>query len=345
MLRLLDRPFSAFILDKDGTLVRFGKAIPGANEFMTKIQQEGTPYVVLSNTGEKNSSDVASELSFTLGLSIPKEKVYTAREHLVLLLEQKSVHVRCVGRNPPSHLPCLAVGAPVPEDCSAIIVAVFSDGAIDDFLRTAETVVQYLTRGAKLYTTSSDASLSYTKPDGSHGMSAGPGVFCNAVLTMMRWKKDHPRFVIAGKGGKDVTFGLSALRMLKEQGFGGDERKVLVVGDRFDTDVRMGVHLRCSTCLVESGCHTLDEHAALYPSDMADMVASSVRDLATRDGGFGSVTELIRDVIREVARDSIRHRRLHVLKWIRERVEASSTFSLPPRRVRSVPWNLELESE
>ena len=35
----------------------------------------------------------------------------------------------------------------------------------------------------------------------------------------------------------------------------GDRSKIMMVGDRFDTDVRGGVSVGILTCLVESGCH------------------------------------------------------------------------------------------
>ena len=53
---------------------------------------------------------------------------------------------------------------------------------------------------------------------------------------------------------------------------------MLIIGDRFDTDVRAGVRVGLRTCLVESGCHT----AALqsfFPRDRADYVAANLGEL------------------------------------------------------------------
>ena len=63
--------------------------------------------------------------------------------------------------------------------------------------------------------------------------------------------------------------GAQALRMLQAQGHDGDRSTVLIVGDRYDTDVRAGVRAGLRTCLVESGCHS----AALqrfFPRDRVD---------------------------------------------------------------------------
>lgn len=48
-----------------------------------------------------------------------------------------------------------------------------------------------------------------------------------------------------------------ALEMLRAQGFSGDRSRVLIVGDRFDTDILGGSLAGIRTCLVESGCHSL----------------------------------------------------------------------------------------
>ena len=48
------------------------------------------------------------------------------------------------------------------------------------------------------------------------------------------------------------------LDMLKQQGHDGDVSKVVIVGDRFDTDIRAGKACGIMTCLVESGCHNRD---------------------------------------------------------------------------------------
>ena len=94
----------------------------------------------------------------------------------------------------------------------------------------------------------------------------------------------HPlggdRLHICGKGGREgARYMLGhALSMLRQQGFQGDLSRVLIVGDRFDTDILAGTLAGIRTCLVESGCHT----AALqsfFPRDRADYVAANLGEL------------------------------------------------------------------
>jgi hypothetical protein len=51
------------------------------------------------------------------------------------------------------------------------------------------------------------------------------------------------------------------------QGHDGDPAKIMVVGDRFDTDVRAGLSAGFLTCLVTSGCHSIEcqQHYLMDP--------------------------------------------------------------------------------
>lgn len=69
-----------------------------------------------------------------------------------------------------------------------------------------------------------------------------------------------------------------AIAMLVAQGHSGNRDEIVMVGDRFDTDIRAGTRSQIQTCLVESGCHSLDLSPA-YPEDRVDFVAASVAQL------------------------------------------------------------------
>ena len=94
----------------------------------------------------------------------------------------------------------------------------------------------------------------------------------------------HPlggdRLHICGKGGREgARYMLGhALSMLRQQGFQGDLSRVLIVGDRFDTDILAGTLAGIRTCLVESGCHSLSLQPH-FPEAPATFVASSIAEL------------------------------------------------------------------
>ena len=66
--------------------------------------------------------------------------------------------------------------------------------------------------------------------------------------------------------------------MLREQGHSGKRDEIMIVGDRFDTDVRAGVLAGIKSCLLESGAHTLDM-ADEFPTDLPSYTCASIADL------------------------------------------------------------------
>ena len=71
----------------------------------------------------------------------------------------------------------------------------------------------------------------------------------------------------------------AAIELLRRQGHSGEWRRIVMVGDRFDTDVRAGLSVGIRTCLVTSGCHNL-ECQQFYRTDPAHLYAPTILHLA-----------------------------------------------------------------
>jgi len=153
-----------------------------------------------------------------------------------------------------------------------------------------------LSHGAQLVYTAEDAYNPSVDPKhpGLVFPLPGPGMFAAMMRKLMYpYKKDA--IACAGKGGNQGgTYMMEAARrMLIAQGHDGDPTKILMVGDRFDTDVRAGLSSGFSTCLVTSGCHSLglQQH---YLTDPVHFHAPGVGALvpyearATRLGGVSA---------------------------------------------------------
>lgn len=335
---------AGYVLDKDGTLVRQSRPVDGAREFVSSLQSQKIPFVILSNTGEKTSTQVAHDLGQVLGLALEPTHVHTAHDQLADALEthvggaEDDTQVYVVGRTTApqaAHWRRLEEADP---PSSKAVVAVFSDGMLDDFCATVTRVVALIECGASLWVTSADASLT----DASGQKRPGPGVFVDAVEATLGRPLGAQCRIFGKGGGHDADFGDVAMKLLRAQGFQGSRRRVMMVGDRFDTDVRTGGINGWSTCLVESGCHTAEEHAALFPRDMADVVADSVRDLV-HTSPTGTLRDLVADLMREVLRRVPPS--CDLAQWVSHRVEAAAARveevgRMPPRRIRSLPNNL-----
>jgi len=111
----------------------------------------------------------------------------------------------------------------------------------------------------------------------------GPGMFA-AMMHKLMYPHGKSSVACAGKGGnKGGKYMMEqARRMLMEQGHSGSPDEIMMVGDRFDTDVRAGLSAKFLTCLVTSGCHGV-EAQQYYRTNPAHFHASGVGDLVPPD--------------------------------------------------------------
>lgn len=176
----------------------------------------------------------------------------------------------------------------------AVAVVLFSDGSISSvpdpitgelgFADWSFDVIKkagyLLSHGAAFICTAEDSFN--VRPDG--WPLPGPGMISAMFRTLMY--PAHSRNIhVCGKGGNRGNAYMmdAAIAKLERQGHSGQRDKIVMVGDRFDTDVRAGVLAGTRTCLVESGCHAIAQQR-YYPNDQADFVAKSVADLIVRPG-------------------------------------------------------------
>lgn len=137
-----------------------------------------------------------------------------------------------------------------------------------------------LGHGASLVYTADDPFNPQTDPDKRHGDTLfqlpGPGMFASMLRPVLPLDS-HDRFLCCGKGGNvGATYIMdAAIEMLHKQGHSGDRDRIMMVGDRFGTDVRGATHAGIKSCLVESGCEKARDQA-YYPTDQATWCAPSV---------------------------------------------------------------------
>lgn len=312
--------WGAYIIDSDGTLHKCGKVIPGAKEFLMRIIHNQTPFVILSNTGVKSSEMVATQLSDMFGLSVDAARVYTARDHMINAIHHNSEFAQfLVVGNSPSDLinehnkPILRIEDATFDASHAekTCIAIFTDGDVPDYYQSMTSTLRWMAAGATMYVTSMDSTV--TGADGH--MQPGPGVFVLSVLNLMGWSATYHKLRTFGKGN-DSSIGLAALKMIKAQGYRGLKQRIMIIGDRLDTDIRFGNANCMASCLVETGCHKYDD-VAKFPEDHVFLVARSIRDLCNDD--LYTI-----DIMRFIANVALSHVKL----------------SSRARRVRSVPYNM-----
>src|SRR3954453_7309881 len=67
----------SWLMDMDGVLVREEHAIPGPAEFLTRLRDTGTPFLLLTNTSIYTPRDLAARLR-TSGIDVPEENIWTS---------------------------------------------------------------------------------------------------------------------------------------------------------------------------------------------------------------------------------------------------------------------------
>ena len=295
---------AAYVLDKDGTLTHESVRIRGASDFVRHVQERARAYVILSNTGTRTGAQVAEELTRTLGVHIPHGHVITARDQLLEAVAETSGRVVVVDD-------ATAVPMPDCDDASDVRVAVMTDGCVT--AATLAHVAEWVRRGAALWITSTDMSVMRRTDGGALLAFPGPGV----VLKTVECLAPVGALRVFGKGSSaDASLGASVLARLRAQGYHGATRSIVMVGDRIDTDVRMGRSNGWSTCLVETGCHRACDMWR-FPQEPVDTVAANVYDLTA---------------------DGVASEECGVTRGIRSMVQRLSLFAArPPRRIQSAP--------
>src|SRR6476620_6022799 len=66
-----------YVMDMDGVIVRGSQPVPGASEFISRLQARGIRFLVLTNNSIYTPRDLANRLRY-LGIDVPDDRVYTS---------------------------------------------------------------------------------------------------------------------------------------------------------------------------------------------------------------------------------------------------------------------------
>jgi 4-nitrophenyl phosphatase len=67
----------AFILDMDGVLYEGDAVLPGAVEFITHLQREGTPFLMLTNNAMRTPGQYVAKLA-RMGIFVTEDRIFTS---------------------------------------------------------------------------------------------------------------------------------------------------------------------------------------------------------------------------------------------------------------------------
>lgn len=247
----------SYLIDMDGVIVRGGELIPGADAFLDRLHQRNIKFLILTNNPIYTQVDLQHRLQ-RMGVNLTTDHIYTSALATALFLKSQKPNATA-----------FVIGE------SGLTEALHDVGYIltehhPDYVVLGETTsysYSRITQAVRLV--SEGARFIATNPDPSGPGDGGLVPACGAIAALIETATGvHPYFV----GKPNPLMMRTALRFLSEH-----SENAIMVGDRMDTDVRVGIESGLETILVLSGV-TSREMIDQFPYQPTRVV-NSVADL------------------------------------------------------------------
>src|SRR5947208_4508566 len=245
-------------MDMDGVLVREEHAIPGAGEFIARLRESDTPFLLLTNNSIWTRRDLAARLRAG-GLDVPEESIWTSALATAKFLEDQrpggtAFVIGESGLTTALHSAGYTINERDPD------YVVLGETRTYSFERIAQAI-RLISRGARFIATNPD-------PTGPAPYGPLPATGSVAALVSRATGVD-PYFV----GKPNPLMMRSALNAIDAH-----SESTAMIGDRMDTDVVAGLEAGLHTILVLSGV-TAQAEAERFPF-RASRTLESVAELA-----------------------------------------------------------------
>jgi NagD protein len=256
------REIRSWLMDMDGVLVREEQPIPGADRFLARLRELGTPFLLLTNNSTYTRRDLVARLA-AAGLEVPEEAIWTSALATARFLEDQ----RPEGS-------AFVIGE------AGLTTALHDAGYTltdrdPDYVVLGETRTysfERITRAIRLI--ADGARFIATNPDPIGPSNEGPVPATGSVAALIsRATGVEPYYV----GKPNPLMMRSALNAIDAH-----SETAAMIGDRMDTDVVSGLEAGMETILVLTGV-TSREDAERYPY-RASKIVESVADLVDELG-------------------------------------------------------------
>ena len=256
-----ERAIRSWLMDMDGVLVREQNAIPGAEEFLTRLRELGLPFLVLTNNSIYTPRDLTARLRRT-GIDVPEASIWTSALATAQFLDDQ----RPGGS-------AFVIGE------SGLTTALHDHGYTlserdPDYVVLGETRTysfERITEAIRLV--AAGARFIATNPDNVGPSPEGPLPATGSVAALIsRATGVNPYYV----GKPNPLMMRSALNAIEAH-----SETTAMIGDRMDTDVVAGLEAGLETILVLTGVTTAEEpeRYSYRPSRVVDSVADLIDEL------------------------------------------------------------------
>jgi NagD protein len=251
------REIKSWLMDMDGVLVHEEHAIPGANDFLDRLRETETPFLVLTNNSIYTRRDLAARLR-TSGLEVPEEAIWTSALATASFLQDQRPNGTA-----------FVIGE------TGLTTALHESGYTlterdPDYVVLGETRTysfERITQAIRLI--GNGARFIATNPDPTGPAPQGPLPATGSVAALISHATGvDPYFV----GKPNPLMMRTALNTVDAH-----SETTAMVGDRMDTDIVSGLEAGLEAILVLTGV-TTREMAERYPY-RASRIVDSVADL------------------------------------------------------------------
>ena len=250
--------YKACIFDQDGTIYLGSRLIPGAAETIARLRVDGTRTIFLSNNPTKTRDQYAEKLT---GLGIP-----TKVDDIV---NSSYVMVQWLLENTPgASLYVIGETAICGELKEAGFTFSEKAGEIDVVVASFDRTFTYHKLQVAYDAINAGARFVATNPDRFCPTSTGGEPDCAAIIAAIEACTGVTCNPVVGKPSPIMV------RTIMDK-LGLPPSDCLMVGDRLETDIRMGLDAGMDTCLVLSGDASLDklDASGLKPTYVLESVS------------------------------------------------------------------------
>jgi NagD protein len=228
-----------YMTEMDGVLIKGQTMIPGADQFISRLQEKEIPYLVLTNNPSYTQRDLAHRLD-NIGLNVPPERIFTSAMATAHFLDSQRPD-----------------GTAFVIGDSGLTEAVHGVGYVitdiePDYVVLGETKTynyEMLTKAIRLI--NDGARFVATNPDPSGPEEHGLVPACGAVAALIEKATGKAPFFVGKPNPLMMRTALNYLGIHSEE--------TMMIGDRMDTDIVAGVESGMMTTLVLSGVTKADE--------------------------------------------------------------------------------------
>jgi len=241
----VERFFYGYVLDLDGTVYLGDALLPGAKRAIEALRAAGSRVVFLSNKPLQTRADYAAKLT-RLGVATSPDEVINSSWVLTRWLEQEAPGATLfVLGEPPLLAELRAAGFCLSERADEIQFVVASFDRTFDY-RKLQIAFDAVRAGARFIATNADRYC----PTPTGGLPDAA-----AVIGAIEGCTGRPVEVVVGKPSPITTRAILDRLQLPAA-------ECIIVGDRLETDVRMGQEAGMATAVVLTGVTTPEQLAA-----------------------------------------------------------------------------------